>query len=428
MAGQIIADPSKLYELDDNLKKTPSQIDDIIADYSEMISHTRDRVSNTLNQWKRRQQQAYEQLLDAQEALDRAEMSARDSEDGHVSSYYYEAVESCQNRYNEISDACTSIEQIDNQVEYSATSFTRTMGNLRQDYTTLLQKSSYILTRYADLVKKSASITSSGSLSSTDKIVQGNSHSSNQTSLSPAQALASYMYKNNYGKEDYAIYSQNPVWQELHQKAYPELYHSTTNSVNTSKQKEHRPLIVDRDNQISSIISDLKQGSNKSISHHEAEAILDSIHDYSGSYYSEIRDAYDNPNAPPRLVQSMNRIDNYIRGAVKWEGTTYRGINVSKGTAKKILSSPTIDMLGPASWSSSESIAQRFSYGDESIQMVFVLDNNISGVSITHIATYNGSEKEVLSPSGVQYIADNFQKCNIDGQSYIYVYVHEQVK
>lgn len=222
MSGQIIADPSKLYELDDNFKKMPSQIDDIIADYSEMISHTRDRVSNTLNQWKRRQQQAYEQLLDAQEALDRAEMSDHDSEDGHVLSYYYEAVASCQNRYNEISDACTSIEQIYDQVEYSATSFTRTMGNLRQDYTTLLQKSSYILTRYADLVEKSSSITSSGSLSATDKIIQENSHSSNQTSLSPAQALASYMYKHNYGKEDHAIYSQDPEWRVLHKAANPD--------------------------------------------------------------------------------------------------------------------------------------------------------------------------------------------------------------
>ena len=221
MTGQIIADPSKLYELDDNLKKTPSQVDDIFADYSEMISHTRDRVSNTLNQWKRRQQQAYEQLLDAQEALDRAEMSACDSKDGHVSSYYYEVVESCQNRYNEISDACNSIEKIYDQVESSATSFTRTMRNLRQDYTTMLQKSSYILTRYADLVKKSASITSSGSLSSNGKI-QDNSHSSNQTSLSPAQALASYMYKHNYGKEDYAIYSQDPEWRVLQKAANPD--------------------------------------------------------------------------------------------------------------------------------------------------------------------------------------------------------------
>lgn len=222
MTGQIIADPSKLYELDDNLKKTPSQIDDIIADYGEMISHTRDRVSNTLNQWKRRQQQAYEQLLDAQEALDRAEMSARDSEDGHVSSYYYEAVESCQNRYNEISDACNSIEKIYDQVESSATSFTRTMRNLRQDYTTLLQKSSYILTRYADLVKKSSSITSVGSSSSTGQINQSNSNSSNLTSLSPTQALASYMYKHNYGKEDYAIYSQDPEWRVLQKAANPD--------------------------------------------------------------------------------------------------------------------------------------------------------------------------------------------------------------
>lgn len=221
MTGQIIANPSKLYELDDNLKKTPSQIDDIIADYKEMISHTKYRVLNALNQWKRRQQQAYEKLLYAQEALDRAETSARNSENGHIPSYYYDAVKLCQNRYNEISDVCTSIEQIYAQVEYSETSFTKTMENLRQDYTTLLQKSSYILTKYADLVKKSAYITSSGSPSVIGQINHSNSQSSNQTSLSPAQALASYMYKHNYGKEDYALYSQDLEWRILQKAANP---------------------------------------------------------------------------------------------------------------------------------------------------------------------------------------------------------------
>ena len=238
--------------------------------------------------------------------------------------------------------------------------------------------------------------------------------------------LADYMATNNYGKDDFATYSQDPAWQALHQKAYPELYKTNSSSKNSDKQKEHRALIGNREDQISSIILDVKQGSNKSISRKEAEAMLDSIQDYSGSYYSEIRDAYNNPDASPRLVQAMNNVDSYIRGAVKWEGTTYRGINVSRETANKILSDPTIDMLGPASWSSSENIAQRFSIGAESVRMVFVLGENKSGASITHIATYNGSEKEVLSPSGVQYIADSVQERNIDGQSYVYVNVHEQ--
>jgi hypothetical protein len=84
-------------------------------------------------------------------------------------------------------------------------------------------------------------------------------------------------------------------------------------------------------------------------------------------------------------------------------------------------------MLGPSSWSTSETIAQRFAdLGDNPVRMVFMLSDNQSGASITHLATYNGIEEEVLAPSGVQYITDSVNEVSINGREYIYVYVHEQ--
>lgn len=83
-------------------------------------------------------------------------------------------------------------------------------------------------------------------------------------------------------------------------------------------------------------------------------------------------------------------------------------------------------MLGPSSWSSELNVAERFSImGSEPVHMIFVLPENKSGASITHLATYNGAESEVTAPSGVLYSIDRYEKARTDNRDYIYVYVHE---
>jgi len=193
----------------------------------------------------------------------------------------------------------------------------------------------------------------------------------------------------------------------------------------STKQTEHRGIIDSRDGQIAGVISDVKNGSGRDISITRSEELLDSLHDYSGPFYNDIRYAYNNPNVPERLWNALNNVDEYVNSVLKWEGTIFRGINVSNEVAQQILSSQTIDMLGPSSWSTSEDIAQRFAYGDEPVRMVFVLAENLSGASITHLATYNGNEEEVLAPSGVQYVADSVAETIRDGHTYIYIHVHE---
>ena len=193
----------------------------------------------------------------------------------------------------------------------------------------------------------------------------------------------------------------------------------------TLKQTEHRSLLASRDKAIAGIIEDVQKGSGKQVSLETAERILNSIHNYSGDGYSEIRYAYNNPAAPPELGAQLQMIDEYIHNAPKWEGTVYRGINISESTAQSILDSGEVDMLGPSSWSSEENVAQRFSTGDEPVNMVFILNDNQSGASITHIATYNGGESEVLAPSGIRYGIDNTREVYQSGRRYIYVDVHE---
>lgn len=162
MAGQIIANASKLFALDDGLKNTTLHIDSIIADNNELIRNTKEQISDVLDVWKERQAQAYEKLSSAQEALDRAEAEVRNSEDGEVPYYYYQAVAACQAEYDEISSVCASIESISDDFASASSSYKRSIESSRQEYISVLQKSSHVLTQYAELVRKSSSITSGG--------------------------------------------------------------------------------------------------------------------------------------------------------------------------------------------------------------------------------------------------------------------------
>lgn len=145
------------------------------------------------------------------------------------------------------------------------------------------------------------------------------------------------------------------------------------------------------------------------MSNDEAIAMYHSVRNYSEAGYSDIRSAYRNPEAAPEDLAALTALDNYVNGAPKWDGCVCRGINVSRQTAKQILSGETIDMLGPSSWSSDRSVAERFSKGKEAVSMLFILDDNKSGVSITHLGYYNGAESEVLAPSGIQYSVLNVE-------------------
>ena len=195
-------------------------------------------------------------------------------------------------------------------------------------------------------------------------------------------------------------------------------------SVGTA-QTSHRALLTSKEERIDGIIGDIQNGCGETIIRERAEEIHASLRDYSGAFSPDIRSAYNNTNADAYYASQMNALDEYINKSPKWQGEIYRGINVDSTTAAAILQGQTIDMLGPSSWSSDEYTADRFSGGGKDTRMVFVLGDNRSGASITHLSTYNGAEGEVLVPSGVQYVKDRVEQKIIDGQSYTYVYVHE---
>jgi len=169
----------------------------------------------------------------------------------------------------------------------------------------------------------------------------------------------------------------------------------------------------------------VKNGSGRVVSEDEAKKMLYGIQSFSGTGYSKIRSAYNNPNANPKDSETLSSVDSYIRSAPKWDGTVYRGINVSKETAKEIVSKETIDMLGPSSWSSEKRVAESFSNGYKDVSIIFTLDKNKSGASITHIGSWDGAESEITAPSGTKYHIDNVKETVINGIDTIFIDVHE---
>lgn len=192
-----------------------------------------------------------------------------------------------------------------------------------------------------------------------------------------------------------------------------------------AKQTRHSPYISTYKEQVVAVQDDVRRGSGRNISEEEARKMLYGIHSFSGTASTRIRSAYNNPNADSKDAQLMRSVDDYINSSPKWEGKVYRGINVTNEQENKILSGNPIDMLGPSSWSSERSVAERFSNGYKDVRIVFVLDNNKSGASITHIGSWDGIESEVTAPSGVKYQFDGVKRVKDSDSEIIFINVHE---
>ena len=204
------------------------------------------------------------------------------------------------------------------------------------------------------------------------------------------------------------------------------------NNASVPLQTEHRPLASSHEEAVNTVISDVKAGSGRDITAEQAENYIQSVQifsrdDWTGAQndFRRIRNAYNNPAASREDVELMQTLDEYINSVPKWQGQVYRGINIDEATARSILSQPNVDMLGAASWSSEMGVAERFASGSRPVRMVFILPENKSGASITHIAAYDGMESEITAPSGIVYNIDRYERVNVGGREFYHVFLHE---
>lgn len=124
-------------------------------------------------------------------------------------------------------------------------------------------------------------------------------------------------------------------------------------------------------------------------------ASKDALEDYTGSAFKKMRKG--------QMPKEVKLIDEVVYKSPKYEGTVYRGINVSESYLAAVKSNigGTINMggHGPASWSSKKSVAEDFaSHGDHYVKMVFKMENK-RGASITNVSKFGQSEGEVLHKS-----------------------------
>lgn len=127
----------------------------------------------------------------------------------------------------------------------------------------------------------------------------------------------------------------------------------------------------------------------------DPKSAMKAINSYTGSGYHEMR-AGKRPN-------DVKLIDEVVYKSPKYEGTVYRGINVSESYLAELKSniggSVNMGKHGPASWSSDVSTAKDFSkHGEKPVNLVFKMENK-RGASITNVSKFGSSEGEVLHKS-----------------------------
>ena len=137
----------------------------------------------------------------------------------------------------------------------------------------------------------------------------------------------------------------------------------------------------------------------------EAKAILDSLEVYTLGSYTDIRKAERN-NTPGMDRKHSNNLSTFIDKSPKWESPAYRGIQVDKDIADKLLASKgqDIDMGGTSSWSSSKNTASSFSlYKNQGkTPVLFQVEKPGRGTSIRHLSSLPG-ENEVLVHKDQKY-------------------------
>lgn len=157
MPEQIIANASRIFELDNGLSQTVSQIDLVIFENEELIRNTKNYISRVQEEWEKRKSEAFRKLMDAQQKYSIAKNTCND--DSEIS-FYYQNVVMCETAYNNICKNCIIVEKIKNDFLTSVSIFERNIDIERQKYINNIKKSSHILLQYGELIRKSSEISS----------------------------------------------------------------------------------------------------------------------------------------------------------------------------------------------------------------------------------------------------------------------------
>lgn len=146
----------------------------------------------------------------------------------------------------------------------------------------------------------------------------------------------------------------------------------------------------------------------------------DSVNQYSGSMYKQIRNQN---NKSQNVVELRENIEEYIKISPKYEQETYRGLSFNDDDSynnfiKSLDKGAKIEMNGISSWTSSKKVAEEFA--NQSKHKVMLVNRNVKeGVSIKNISKWKGEEEVLFSSSANFKYVDKYMGDN--GMIYIYV-------
>lgn len=228
--------------------------------------------------------------------------------------------------------------------------------------------------------------------------------------FSSANSAASFTYSPGKGKaHDKAIAREKERQAKLDANAKSKAEMKERPSAgNTSSQKAHKDAVYKDSEAPGKIAKDL------GITEKEAKKMYDSVQNYSGVDYGEIR-KFQQKGPPPDKSQESKALDTFIEKSPKWDGEAYRGINIADSKAANDLinackAGKTITQNGTSSWSSNRQIAEGASASmDGGTRIVFVSKGKQNGTSIRHISAEPG-EDEVIMHSKAQWKATKVTK------------------
>ena len=134
----------------------------------------------------------------------------------------------------------------------------------------------------------------------------------------------------------------------------------------------------------------------------EARTLARAARQFTTNDYDAIR-KYQRLGPPPDRKQVSKEIETFIEKSPKWDGgEVYRGLDIDKATAAKIVADARagkqIGMLGTSSWSTNKKIAEAFadSQGDE-VSFIFRSKGKQNGTSVKYLSRYPQEDEVLMS-------------------------------
>lgn len=128
----------------------------------------------------------------------------------------------------------------------------------------------------------------------------------------------------------------------------------------------------------------------------DAKDVKSAMNEYFGNDYKDF--------TAGKKEKEVKLIDDALAKMDAYDGEIYRGMHLVPRNLDALLENAGVGkklkMKSISSWSSNESVANRFSQIDgDSNSVVFVCKNNETGVGVRHLSKVGAGEDEVLAPS-----------------------------